>query len=53
MQPAYKFAEFKLLSDEEMEKSPSRMLGMSREEEAKMLKQGSNFVSTLAKDIEL
>ena len=53
MQTAYKFGEFKLLSDEAMEKSPSRMLGMSREEETKMLNKTASFISSLATGMDL
>jgi len=53
MQAAYKFGEFKLLSDEAIENSPSRMLGMSQEEETKTLNKSAKFILSLATGIDL
>lgn len=49
----YVFGEFQLLSDEELEKSPSRALGMSREEEENQLNTAARFVLSLADAIRL
>jgi hypothetical protein len=49
----YVFGEFPLLSDAEMDKSPSRELGMSREEEEKQLNQSAAFILKLAEAIHL
>ena len=49
----YVFGEFQLLTDEELEKSPSRALGMSREEEEKQLCQTASFTLKLAEAIHL